>query len=174
MMRMTFKHSAAAQPGSSGSARKAALIETMASRATKTAGSNSALILAFGLVLIWAVSGPLFKFSAQWEMIINTGTSVITFLMVFLIQKSQNKDSLAIQLKLNELVAAHEFASNRLVNVEDMTEDELKVIQKYYHKLSDFAKSEESLIQSHSIDEAHQMHEIKKEMEEELGKNLDK
>ena len=147
-----------------------ALIETSATRVTRAAGSNSALLLAFALVLVWAVSGPFFKFSAQWEMIINTSTSVITFLMVFLIQKSQNKDSLAIQLKLNELVAANGLASNRLVNVEDMTEDELKVIRKYYHKLSDFAKSEETLIQSHSIDEAHELHEIKKEMEEELNK----
>lgn len=149
------------------------LIETSATRVTRVAGSNSALLLAFGLVLIWAVSGPFLKFSAQWEMIINTSTSVVTFLMVFLIQKSQNKDSLAIQLKLNELVAANELASNRLVNVEEMTEDDLKVIRKYYHKLSDFAKSEDTLIQSHSIDEAHELHEIKKEMEEELSKKPD-
>jgi low affinity Fe/Cu permease len=145
-------------------------IETIATRVTRTAGSNHALLLAFGLVLLWIACGPFFKFSAAWTIVINTGTSVITFLMVFLIQKSQNKDSLAIQLKLNELVAAHEFASNRLVNVEEMTEEELKVIRKYYHKLSEFAKSEDSLIQSHSIDEAHEMHEIKKEMEEELSK----
>lgn len=90
--------------------------------------------------------------------------------MVFLIQKSQNKDSLAIQLKLNELVAAHELASNRLVNVEGMTEEELKVIQKYYSKLSEFAKSQDSLTQSHSIDEVHHEHAIKKEMEQELKK----
>ena len=149
-------------------------IETIATRVTRTAGSNGAVLLAFGLVLGWVVSGPFFHFSAAWQMTINTGTSIVTFLMVFLIQKSQNKDSLAIQLKLNELVAANELASTRLVNVEDMTEDDLKVIRKYYHKLSDFAKSEESLIQSHSIDEAHEMHEIKKEMEEELSKKPDK
>jgi low affinity Fe/Cu permease len=82
--------------------------------------------------------------------------------MVFLIQKAQNKDSLAIQLKLNELVAASEFASNRLVNVEGMTEDDLKIIQKYYQRLSDFTQQEETLLQSHSIDEAHDQHEIKK------------
>jgi low affinity Fe/Cu permease len=148
------------------------LIETSATRATRAAGSNGALLLAFGLVLFWAVSGFFFKFSAGWEMIINTGTSIVTFLMVFLIQKSQNKDSLAIQLKLNELVAANELASNRLVNVEDMPEEDLRVIRKYYHKLSEFAKSEDTLIQSHSIDEAHDMHEIKKEMEEELNKSI--
>ena len=101
-------------------------------------------------------------------MIINTGTTIITFLMVFLIQKSQNKDSLAVQLKLNELVAAHEFASNRLVDVECMTEDELKVIKKYYRHLSEATKKEENLQQSHSIDEAKQQHEFKKLMEEEL------
>ena len=93
---------------------------------------------------------------------INTGTTIVTFLMVFLIQKAQNKDSLAIQLKLNELVAAHEFASNRLVNVENMSEDELKIIQKYYAQLSKKTKHEESLQQSHSIDEANELNEIKK------------
>lgn len=88
--------------------------------------------------------------------------------MVFLILKSQNKDSFSIQLKLNELVASNESASNRLVNVEGMTEDELKVIQKYYSKLSEFAKKQATLQQSHSIDEVHEEHTIKKEMEDEL------
>lgn len=88
--------------------------------------------------------------------------------MVFLIQKAQNKDSLAIQLKLNELVAAHEFASNRLLNVENMTEDELRVIHKYYSKLSDFTKNEDTQQQSHSIDEIHAQHDFKNEMEKEL------
>jgi low affinity Fe/Cu permease len=88
--------------------------------------------------------------------------------MVFIIQKSRNKDALAIQLKLNELVAAHDLASNRLVDVENMTEAELKVIQKYYSKLSDFTKNEENLQQSHSIDETEVNHDIKNEMEKEL------
>jgi len=101
-------------------------------------------------------------------MVISTGTTIITFLMVFLIQKSQNKDSLAVHLKLNELVAAHEFASNRLVDVECMKEDELKVIKKYYRHLSEATKKKENLQQSHSIDEARQQHEFKKVMEDEL------
>ncbi len=105
-------------------------------------------------------------------MVINTGTTIITFLMVFLIQKSQNKDSLAIQLKLNELIAAHEFASNRLVNVENMTEEEMKVIQKYYLKLSHLTKSEESLQISHSIDEADHMDQVKKDREEAIEDEL--
>ncbi|UAY53074.1 low affinity iron permease family protein [Ferruginibacter albus] len=142
--------------------------ENFAVKVTKATGSTAAFILALLSVIVWVITGPIFHYSENWQLVINTGTTIITFLMVFLIQKAQNKDSLAIQLKLNELVAAHEFASNRLVNVENMTEDELKVIQKYYGKLSDFTKKEESLQQSHSIDEAKGMHDLKKEMEDEL------
>jgi low affinity Fe/Cu permease len=154
--------------------KKISFFEKFASAVTRVTGSTTAFIIAFLLVLVWGLTGPVFHYSENWQLVINTGTTIITFLMVFLIQKSQNKDSLAIQLKLNELVAAHEFASNRLVNVENMTEDELKVIQKYYCKLSDFTKKEESLQQSHSIDEAHQHHNIKKEMEEDLENKFNK
>jgi low affinity Fe/Cu permease len=148
--------------------------ETFASSVTKATGSTPAFIIAFIMVLIWGATGPVFHYSETWQMVINTGTTIITFLMVFLIQKAQNKDSLAIQLKLNELVAAHEFASNKLVNVENMTEDELKVIHKYYSKLSDFTKMEETMQQSHSIDEAHEQHDFKKEMENELKEKIEK
>ena len=146
----------------------ASLSERFAISVTKATGSTSAFILAFILVIIWGVSGPFFHYSESWQLVINTGTTIITFLMVFLIQKAQNKDSLAIQLKLNELVAAHEFASNRLVNVENMSEEELKVIQKYYAQLSKQTKKEESLQQSHSIEEAREMNEIKKDREEDI------
>jgi low affinity Fe/Cu permease len=146
--------------------------ENIALVITRSAGSTPAIIIAFVCVIIWLISGPFLHYSGNWQMAINTTTSIVTFIMVFLIQKAQNKDSLAIQLKLNELVAAHEFASNRLVNVEDMTEDELKVIQKYYSKLSDFTKNEESLIQSHSIDETSELHDLKNEMEKELDEKL--
>lgn len=151
--------------------------ERLSSRVTKAAGSTPAFILAFAVVLAWAISGPFFDYSETWQLVINTGTTIITFLMVFLIQKSQNKDSLAIQLKLNELVAAHQFASNRLVDVENMTEDELKVIQKYYKKLSDVTKKEENLQKSHSIDEAYQKHDLKKDVEKKIrskNKNVHK
>jgi low affinity Fe/Cu permease len=147
--------------------------ENFSSKVNKVTGSTAAFIISLMVVIVWLICGPIFHYSENWQLIINTGTSIITFLMVFLIQKSQNKDSLAIQLKLNELVASHEFASNRLVNIEDMTEDELKVIQKYYSKLSAFAKKEEFLQQSHSIDGAHEKHEFKKEMEQELKEKLD-
>jgi low affinity Fe/Cu permease len=145
-------------------------IEKMASNVVNIAGRTLTVFVIFLFVLAWAISGFFLHFSARWEMIIGTLSSVITVLMVFLILKSQNKDSLSIQLKLNELVAANEAASNRLVNVEGMTEDELKVIQKYYSKLSEFAHKQDTLQQSHSIDEVHEEHTIKKEMEDELVK----
>jgi len=147
---------------------KMSFTETFSQKVTQATGSTAGFITAFSLVIIWAASGPFFHYSENWQLVINTGTTIITFLMVFLIQKSQNKDSLAIQLKLNELVAAHEFASNRLVNVENMSEEELKVIQKYYTQLSKLTMKDESLQQSHSIDEAGQQHEIKKEVEEKI------
>lgn len=152
-----------------GNGKSKNFFEEFSSKVTRAAGSTPAFIVAFLLIVIWAVTGPFFHFSETWQLVINTGTTIITFLMVFLIQKSQNKDSLAIQLKLNELVAAHEFASNRLVDVENMTEDELRVIQKYYSKLSVITSREENLLQSHSIDEAHERHNLKKQMEKELG-----
>jgi low affinity Fe/Cu permease len=143
-------------------------VENAASRIVRFAGRTSTVVIVFVLVLGWGISGFFLDFSERWQMIIGTVSSVITILMVFLILKSQNKDSLSIQLKLNELVAANETASNRLVNVEGMNEEELKIIQKYYSKLGEFAKKQESLQQSHSIDEVHHEHSIKKEMEEEL------
>jgi low affinity Fe/Cu permease len=144
-------------------------IEDLASKIMGLAASTSMLIFVFFLVFIWIVFGFIFQFSEKWEMVIGTSSSVVTILMVFLIQKSQNKHSLSIQLKLNELVAANEKASNRLVNVEGLTEEELKVIEKYYSKLSIFAKNQGDLLQSHSIDEIHEEHAIKKEMELELS-----
>ena len=146
--------------------------ETFAAKVTKGAGSTTAFLIALGFVLGWVFTGPLFDYSQNWQLVINTGTTIVTFLMVFLIQKSQNKESLAVQLKLNELVAAHEFASNRLVDVENMTEEELRVIQKYYAKLKEVSQSEKSLQQSHSIEEAHEQHELKKDMEKEVRGDL--
>lgn len=148
--------------------QKASWSERFSSKVTAAAGSSPAIILAFLFILGWAVTGPIFDYSEQWQLVVNTGTTIVTFLMVFLIQKSQNKDSLAIQLKLNELVASNELASNRLINVEGMTEDELKVIKKYYSRLSQFTKNEESLHESHSIDEAKAAHDFKKEREQGL------
>ena len=151
---------------------KPSVSERFAPSVTEATGSTSAFIVAFVLVLLWGATGPIFLYSEDWQLVINTGTTIITFLMVFLIQKAQNKDSLAIQLKLNELVAAHEFASNRLVNVENMSEEELLVMQNYYTRLSQLTKKEKSLQQSHSIDEAKELSEIKKEREEDIKDQL--
>ena len=144
------------------------LFDAFSTKATAATGSTATFILAVLFVIGWAVTGPFYHYSENWQFVINTSTSIVTFLMVFLIQKSQNKDSLAVQLKLNELVAAHEFASNRLVDVECMTEDELKVIRKYYARLSEMSKKEENIQQSHSIDEANERHQLKKELDIEL------
>ena len=135
--------------------------EKFASKVCKLTGSTPAFLIALLIIIIWALCGPFFNFSETWQLVINTGTTIITFLMVFLIQKAQNKDSLAIQLKLNELVASNEFSSNRLVDIECMTEDEMAVIQKYYKRLSELSKKEESLQTSHSIDEAQNLHTLK-------------
>jgi|SRR6218665_1166174 len=135
--------------------------DAFATASAKATGSTTAFILAGLTVVLWAVTGPLFNYSETWQLVINTGTTIITFLMVFLIQKAQNKDSLAIQLKLNELVASHQLASNRLVDIEDMTEEEMETIKKYYVHLSKLAQKEESLQCSHSIEEAEELHLIK-------------
>lgn len=135
--------------------------EKFATHVSKAAGSTTAFIGAFLLVVVWAVSGPIFDYSETWQLVINTGTTIITFLMVFLIQKAQNKDSLAIQLKLNELVASSEYSSNSLVDIENLTEEEMVIIQKYYRRLGELAKKDESIRTSHSIAEAHDQHERK-------------
>ncbi|WP_153798961.1 low affinity iron permease family protein [Foetidibacter luteolus] len=128
---------------------------------TRATGSPAAFATAFIVIIVWAVSGPLFKFSDTWQLVINTGTTIITFLMVFIIQQSQNKDTLAMQLKLNELIAAAREASNRMIDVEDLTEAELETVKKYYIKLSRLAEKEKDLHTSHSIDEAEENHEEK-------------
>jgi low affinity Fe/Cu permease len=122
------------------------------------AGSSWAFGLAAGIVLVWAMTGPIFDFSNTWQLVVNTGTTIVTFLMVFLIQRTQNKDSHAIHLKLNELVAAIRGASNRLINVEDLTEEEVEVLHQHYSKLVELAKKDYKLTESHSIEDAEEDH----------------
>lgn len=139
----------------------AAWFNNVSNRVTRLAGRPITSIIAFVIVVIWAVTGPIFNYSDTWQLIINTGTTVITFLMVFVIQQSQNKDTMAIQLKLNELIASNEKASNRLIEIEDLTEEELQVLKKFYIKLSALAEKENEIFSSHSIDEVHRAHEHK-------------
>jgi len=137
--------------------------EKFSNWATIATGSSSAFIIAISVIIVWGVTGPIFKYSDTWQLIINTGTTIVTFLMVFLIQKSQNKDSKAIHLKLNELLASHQGASNRMVDIEDITEDELDQLHKFYVELSDLAEREDDLTCTHSIDAAEENHKAKLE-----------
>jgi low affinity Fe/Cu permease len=133
---------------------RAQWLEQMARVVTHWSGSSQAFGAAFAVVVVWALLGPVFQFSDTWQLVINTGTTIVTFLMVFLIQRAQNKDSQAIHLKLNEVVAALQGASNRLINVEDLTEEEVQLLHRYYRRLSELAKRDASLTESHSIEEA--------------------
>ena len=142
--------------------RLSALFQKMSNKVTKATGSPLAFIIALTVIIVWAISGPIFGFSDTWQLVINTGTTIITFLMVFIIQQSQNKDTTAIQLKLNELIACNERASNRLVDIEDLTDEELEKIKKFYIKLSDLAAKERDVSTSHSLSEAENVHEFKR------------
>ena len=124
-------------------------------------GSTTAFALACAVVGAWLVTGPLFGFSDTWQLVINTGTTIVTFLMVFLIQRMQNKESLAVQLKLNELVAAVEGASNRLIDVEDLSEPEIDALRNYYKRLIELARKDDQLTTTHSIEEAASRHGVK-------------
>jgi low affinity Fe/Cu permease len=136
-------------------------MERLARAATVWTGSSAAFVLACGVIVVWLVTGPLFHFSDTWQLVVNTGTTIVTFLMVFLIQRAQNKEALALQLKLNELVAAMAGASNRLINVEDLTEEEVQVLHRYYRELAKLCRHDTKLTESHSIEEASKRHRAK-------------
>jgi low affinity Fe/Cu permease len=137
-------------------------LETFSQRAAAYSGNSWAFIIAVIVVVVWAATGPLFGFSDTWQLVINTGTTIVTFLMVFLIQRSQNKDTQAVHLKLNELVAALEGASNRIVDVEDLSEEELRTLHEHYRALAQLAKREVDLRKSHSIEEAERRTNVKR------------
>ena len=138
-----------------------ALLEKLSYQATRATGTSLAFVLAASVIVIWAITGPVFGFSDTWQLVINTGTTIVTFLMVFLIQRAQNKDALAIHLKLNEIVAAMEGASNRLIDVEDLSEPEIDALRNYYKRLIELAREDDVLTSTHSIEEAAQRHGTK-------------
>ncbi|MCW3087502.1 MAG: low affinity iron permease family protein [Sediminibacterium sp.] len=130
--------------------------EKLSSFITRATGSPGAVITACMVIITWGLMGPMFGYSNTWQLVINTGTTIITFIMVFIIQHSQNKETTAIQLKLNELISSNNKASNRLVNIEDLSEEELMTLKKFYIMLSDLSEKEKDIFSSHSIDEAQQ------------------
>lgn len=130
------------------------VFDRIAGRVTRVAGSSLAFAFACGAIVAWAATGPLFGYSEAWQLVVNTGTTILTFLMVFLIQHAQNKDSLAIHIKLNELLAATERASNRVVAIEDLDETDLGVLRDFYCELARQAERAGGVKESHSLDEA--------------------
>jgi len=136
-------------------------MESISTGVTRWTGSTQAIALAGALVVGWVLLGPIFHFSNTWQLVINTFTTIVTFLMVFLIQRTQNKDSTAVALKLNELIAALEGASNRLIAAEHLSEAELEVLSRHYEELVTLASEDRSLTQSHSVEEAGHRHRRK-------------
>lgn len=134
------------------------IFEKMSARITRTAGSAGAFFTALTIIIVWAITGPLFGYSDTWQLFINTGTTIVTFLMVFLIQQSQNKDTVAIHIKLNELIACNEKASNRLIDAEDLSDEEIRLLKDFYVKLSEMSAKNKDLYSTHSLDEAVQNH----------------
>jgi low affinity Fe/Cu permease len=110
--------------------------------ASRAAGRPITFMIAVAIILIWAMTGPIFNFSDTWQLVINTGTTIITFLMVFLIQNTQNRDTEAIQIKLDELIRAVESAHNALLDLEELDDDELDAIRKDYLELAKTARTE--------------------------------
>ena len=170
---MTAKHKSSKRSEQRSIGR---LLENVARKVTAWTGSTSAFALSVSVVLVWVMTGPIFHYSDTWQLVINTGTTVVTFLMVFLIQRSQNKDSLALHLKLNEVVAAMKGASNRLIDVEALSERELRALHTHYETLSQMAKRDIDLLCSHSVEEAQLRHRrkakaVKEESDEESAES---
>jgi low affinity Fe/Cu permease len=115
---------------------KRTLFDRLAQWSAKATGRPSTFMLAVLVVVLWAVSGPLFGFSDTWQLVINTGTTIVTFLMVFLIQSTQNRDTIAIQVKLDELIRAVEGAHNAVIDLENQSEEELVEMQEHYRQLA--------------------------------------
>jgi low affinity Fe/Cu permease len=144
------------QNGSIDSKSSKAFFSSLADAITYWAGSSRAFALAVLLIVIWCISGPFYHYSDTWQLLINSTTSIVTFLMVFLIQKTQNRDSRALHLKLNELLAAVEGASNRLINAEDLEEETLRAIYHRFQRLAESSNSEGIPTRARSVEEIEQ------------------
>ncbi len=138
---VSYRHHLLMKPHMSTASSKR-LFPRIASKAARACGQPGAFAIAVSVILIWALTGPIFKFSDTWQLIINTGTTVVTFLMVFLIQSTQNRESEAVQLKLDELIRAVKGAQNAMLDLEELDEEEMDIIRADYQKLAEKARSQ--------------------------------
>ncbi len=141
-----------ALPGLGRRTRSLSAFERISQAVTDWSGRSEAVLGAVVLCVAWAISGPYFHYSDTWQLVINTVTNLLTFIMVFLIQRSQNKDTLAVQLKLNEIIAAVRGASNDLIAVEDLSEDELRMLHARYQRLLELTAARSASRTSLSIE----------------------
>jgi low affinity Fe/Cu permease len=121
--------------------KSASLFTRFAKKTARLAGRPIAFLCAVGIIVVWALTGPIFGFNDTWQLVINTGTTIITFLMVFLIQNTQNRDSEAVQVKLDELIRAIEGADNALLDLEELEDDDLDRLREDYEKLAREARN---------------------------------
>ena len=122
----------------------------MAKETSTAVGRPKSFVLAVAVIVVWAISGPLFHFSDTWQLIINTGTTIVTFLMVFIIQNTQNRDAKAVHLKLDEIIRAIKGARNELVDLEELSDEELKKLEEQFRLLREKAEN-------HGVNRRHQM-----------------
>ena len=145
-------------------------LENLAYRSACWAGSPWAYLVALGFTLAWLASGPFMKFSDNWELIMKSASGTVTFIMVFLIQRSQNKDSLAMQIKLNEIIAALHGANNRMISIENLSEGEINSLQKDYQSLATHIhKDNETSTHAVSVEEVIKLEEDAAKPEEIVG-----
>lgn len=136
------------------------LLEMLAYHSARCAGSPWAYLIAVGFTTLWLVAGPLLHYSENWELTMRVAGGAVTFIMVFIIQRSQHKDSQAMQIKLNEIIAALHGANNRMISIEDLSEREINLLQKNYQSLAThIQKDSESSTHSVSVEEAIKMEE---------------
>jgi low affinity Fe/Cu permease len=132
-----------------------------ASKTSNIVGSPWAFILAFAVIVIWGITGPIFHFSDTWQLVINTGTTIVTFLMVFLIQNTQNRDAKAIHLKLDELIRSIDKARNNLVDLEDLSDEELAKLEEEFRKFREHNTPQQAAKVEREIERVEEVQEAK-------------
>lgn len=125
------------------------LFRKFANKISYATGTAAAFVVAFCIIIVWGVTGPAFHFSDTWQLVINTGTTIVTFLMVFLIQNTQNRDSKAMQLKLDELIRASGPARSELIDLEDLTDDELASLDQEFRAMHDKQVANDAMLKLH-------------------------